>query len=128
MTDAGSTKAPAPLTTAQTPAGMPTDLASLARLAMAGAATALATDGVNYLVAHNIVDSQWSAKLIAWGGAFILAAGAAAWAKFKNSSWGHKVVAAAATGDPLADPAAAETIAAVTAAIANPNSPIEAKK
>lgn len=113
---------------AQTPAGGATDLASLTRLAMAGMATALATDGVNYLVAHGIVDSTDSAKVIAWGGAFVLAAGATAWAKFKNSTWGHKVVAAAATGDPLADPAASTTVAAVAAAIANPNSPIEAKK
>lgn len=109
------------------PASNATDLASITRLAMAGAATALATDGANYLVAHQIITSTSTAEWVSWGSAFLLAAATAAWAKLKNINIGQRLVAAGATGDPEADPKAPEVQAAVIKAIANSNSPIVAK-
>lgn len=104
-----------------------TDLASATRLAMAAMATALATDGANYLVAHQLITSTSTAEVISYGSALLLGIGSLVWAKLKNINTGNRLIAAGATGDPMADPKAPEVVAAVVKAISNPNSPIVAK-
>jgi hypothetical protein len=53
--------------------------------------------------------------------------GSVAWSWIKVKLDAKKLVAAAATGDPKADPSALSSHAAVAAAIADPRSPITAK-
>lgn len=109
------------------PLGATVDLGSAARLALAGAAGIIATNGAAYLQSHGIITDGQTADVISWGSAAIVGLATAAWAKFKNLHFGDKLNAAAATGDPKADPSTPATKAAVEAAIADPNSGVTGK-
>lgn len=104
------------------------DIGSYARLALGAVATAVATNGANYLVAHNLITSAQTADFVSWGSGVIIAGAAVLWARIKNLHFANKLNAAAATGDPNADPKAPAAVAAVQAAIADPSSPIVAKE
>ena len=103
------------------------DLGSVARLGLALAAGVIAKDGAAYLVAHGLIENADTAEVVSVGTGVIIGVSAAAWAKLKNLHFGAKLVAAAATRNPRANPADASTKAAVAAAIADPKSPITAK-
>lgn len=103
------------------------DVGSAARLGLALLAGIIAKGGANYLVSHGIITDADTAEVISIGTSIIMAGAAVVWAKFKNLHIGEKLNAAAATGDPTADPSAPSVKAAVSAAAANPSSAVAAK-
>lgn len=95
------------------------NVASLARFALVSAAT--------YLVSHGIIAQDQTTTFISVGSGLAMAAASTAWVWWQNRQGAKKLVAAAATGNPTADPKAPEVVQAISAAIADPNSSITAK-
>jgi hypothetical protein len=103
------------------------DLGSASRLCLALVAGIVAKDGSAFLVAHNIITSADTAEVVSVGTGVLIGLGSLLWSKLRNIHIGQKLVAAAATGNPKADPSSPLTQSAITAAISDPSSPITAK-
>jgi hypothetical protein len=95
------------------------NLGSIARFALAGAAT--------WLVRKGVITNDDVAGFVSGGAGIALALATLGWAWWTNHRKAQKLVAAAATGDPTAPVNAPETKLAVAAAIADPDSPIAEK-
>lgn len=94
---------------------------------LASGARALLTTVAGVLVTNGAISADQTSQFVNIGAGIVTMAATFAWAWFANRQNAKKLVAAAATGDPQADPATPETKAAVSAAILDPNSNISAK-
>lgn len=103
------------------------NFASSVRAMLFMAAAVIAGDGANYLVAHGYITSDMAAQAVAVGSGVIISTATLAWSFLQNHFQVKMHVAAAATGNPQADPNAPSTQDAIARAIASPLSPITAK-
>lgn len=112
---------------AKTPSTAWANFTSSFRAFLLVASTGWALKGAHWLVAHGWLPNADVAQFTSYASGAIMAGATLVWAYFQNYRVAHKLVAVAATGDPKADVAAPSTQAAISAAIADPNSAIEAK-
>lgn len=113
------------------PAALPSqaseNLQSSIRAMLLMGAAGEALKGANWLVAHGVIENSDAAQFVALGSSALVAAGTLGWSFLRNKLNAMKLNAAAATGDPKADPKDPDVKAQISAAIDNPLSPITAK-
>lgn len=90
-------------------------------------ARVLLTSAAGILVQHGLLAKDGTDQFVSEGVGVATVVATFAWGWWTNRQAAKRLVAAAATGVPTADPKSAEVKAAVTAAIMDPNSSIEAK-
>jgi ABC-type phosphate transport system substrate-binding protein len=111
----------------QLPPTSAANLSSSIRAILLMMATVEAIKGATWLVSHGYIENSDVAEFVSVTTGAIIAAATLGWSYLQNHFNGRKIVAAAATGNPGADPADPKTKAAVSAAINNSLSPITAK-